>query len=377
MNKKILITGGAGFIGTSLALKLIEQGKQVVVLDNLSPQIHGENPEKSFLFSKIKGKVDFYNGDVVNESDWDKLPKDIDAIVHLAAETGTGQSMYQIKRYSEVNITGTSIALERSKSYFTNVEKFVVASSRAIYGEGKYIQKSTNNFIYPIQRNEKDLDRGIFDPTLDEEILAMVATDENSLKNPVSVYGITKLSQEQLTLNVCNAFQIPAVALRFQNVYGPGQSLENPYTGILSIFSKQLLNQKPINIFEDGLESRDFIYIDDVVDSIILSLESDNANGKAYNVGTGVATTVQEVADLLKKYYNSDSKISISGNYRVGDIRHNKADISAIQNDLNFNPKYDFATGLKQFTNWVLTQKIGSLNYEDSLKELKDKGLLK
>jgi len=373
---KILITGGAGFIGTALALKLIEQGKKIVILDNLSTQIHGEDAENSFLYSKIKGKVDFFKGDVALDADWDKLPKDIDAIIHLAAETGTGQSMYQIKRYSDVNINGTSIALERAKSYFENIKKFVVASSRAIYGEGKYVE-SNNQPVYPIQRNESDLNQGIFDPTLNGEILKMVSTDEDSLKNPVSVYGITKLSQEQLTLNVCNAFGIPAVALRFQNVYGPGQSLENPYTGILSIFSKQLLNQKPINIFEDGLESRDFVYIDDVVESIILSLKNDSANGKSYNVGTGVATTVSEVAELLKKYYNSTSEISVSGNYRVGDIRHNKADISAIQNDLGFSPKFDFATGLKNFTDWVLTQKVEGLNYEDSLKELKEKGLLK
>ena len=198
-----------------------------------------------------------------------------------------------------------------------------------------------------------------------------------NLKIPEYINGITKQVQEQLVLNVCKSIGIAGVALRFQNVYGPGQSLTNPYTGILSVFSNLILNKKEINIFEDGLESRDFVYIDDVVESIYLSLINDNANDKSYNVGTGIATTVNEVATILQKCYNIDIPTTISGNYRLGDIRHNFADISLIQKDLNWSPKVDINKGLQNFSKWVLSQKLPELKYEKSLEEMKEKGMFK
>jgi dTDP-L-rhamnose 4-epimerase len=233
------------------------------------------------------------------------------------------------------------------------------------------------NTIYPDARLEMDMDKGVFEPQKDGKSLQVIATKESAPFKPQSVYGITKQVQEQLVLNVCGSINIPAVALRFQNVYGPGQSLKNPYTGILSIFSTLIHNQNPINIFEDGLESRDFVYIDDVVNSIVVSLESDKANGKSYNVGTGEATNVIEVAEALQELYGKQVPTQVTGNYRKGDIRHNFADMSLIKHDLDYEAKIDFKTGLKYFTDWVSSQTIEASQYEKSIEEMKAKGIMK
>ena len=209
------------------------------------------------------------------------------------------------------------------------------------------------------------------------EILTPLPTDESSSLHPISVYGITKQIQEQLVMSVCSSVNIDAVALRFQNVYGAGQSLQNPYTGILSIFSSQILNDENLNIFEDGEESRDFIYIDDAVEAIILSLENTNLNKEIFNIGTGISTTVLDVAETLKKYYKKDIEINISGQFRIGDIRHNFAEISWAQKKLNFYPKISFEEGIRKFTTWVLKQKKGKINLNQSLNEMREKGLLK
>lgn len=372
----ILITGGSGFIGSALSLKLVENNFKVTVLDNLSPQIHGENPENSLLYLKIKDKVNFVRGDVRNIEDWNKVLPNQDVIVHLAAETGTGQSMYEIERYVDVNTKGTALFLDFLANTKNSVKKVIIASSRSIYGEGKYKDKH-ENFYYPESRNDSDMQQKQFDPQYEGTPLIAVATDEKSEIHPISIYGITKQVQEQLVMNVCKSIGIAGVSLRFQNVYGPGQSLTNPYTGILSVFSNLILNNKPINIFEDGLESRDFVYIDDVVNSIFLSILSDNANNNCYNVGTGVATTVLEVATILQNCYQINVETTISGNYRLGDIRHNFADISKIKNDINWVPQTNINQGLKEFSNWVLGQKLPKLEYEKSLSEMKEKGMFK
>jgi dTDP-L-rhamnose 4-epimerase len=379
MSKKILITGGAGFIGSNLALALIKKGYTVTVLDNLSKQIHGNNPETtSELFLSIKDKVKFILGDVTNEESWKQSIADNEIIVHLAAETGTGQSMYQIYKYTDVNIGGTALMLDMLSSQSHVVKKVVVASSRAIYGEGKY-KSATKGFVYPESRNVEKMTSGYFEVTIDDsdEILELEATDESSKIHPTSVYGITKQNQEQMVMTVCPSLQIAPVAFRYQNVYGPGQSLKNPYTGILSIFSTQIKNGKSINIFEDGKESRDFVYIDDVVNATIAGIENEKANGQVFNVGTGVATTVIEVAENLIKNYNIEVPVSITGNFRIGDIRHNFADISKIKNLLNFTPRISFQEGIKNFTNWVNTQEVIESRYDQSLQELKSKGLMK
>jgi dTDP-L-rhamnose 4-epimerase len=380
MNKqKILITGGAGFIGSNLSLFLLDKGYEVTVLDNLSEQIHGTDAEnKSPLYLSIKDKVRFIKGTVTSAEDWNNAIADNEIIVHLAAETGTGQSMYQIRKYTEVNIGGTALMLDILANNKTAVKKIVVASSRAIYGEGKYISQELGT-VYPAHRSSKEMGAGNFEVTYPgtTKPLQLVATDEESKIHPSSVYGITKYNQEQMVMTVCPSLGIAPIAFRYQNVYGPGQSLSNPYTGILSIFSTLIKNNKSINIFEDGKESRDFVYIDDVVQATYLGIEKAAAEGEIFNVGTGIATTVSEVADLLVDYYGAAIPVQVTGNYRLGDIRHNYADIAKIENLLSFKPAYDFKTGLKKFTDWVNGQEVQKTTYEDSINEMKAKGLMK
>lgn len=376
--KNVLITGGAGFIGSNLALKLVEKGYEVTVLDNLSPQIHGENPtETSPLYLSIKDKVKFIHGTVTSKEDWEKALKGQDAIVHYAAETGTGQSMYDVEKYVDVNINGTALMLNLLVNDSYSVKKVVVASSRSIYGEGKYISKELGA-VYPTQRDSVFMNQGDFEVKYpNSSALTLVGTDEDSKIHPSSVYGITKQNQEQMVLTVCPTVDIAGVAFRYQNVYGPGQSLKNPYTGILSIFSTQIKNGNNINIFEDGLESRDFVYIDDVVDATILGLEKEEANNQVFNVGTGVATNVLTVANELVKNYGVDVSINVSGNYRLGDIRHNYADLTKINKLLGFSPKVAFEAGLKKFAEWVNTQEVQEDKYQKSIDEMKAKGLYK
>lgn len=376
--ERILITGGAGFIGSRLSLCLVEQGYEVTVLDNLSKQIHSDAPEQSFLYNSIKDKVSFIHGDVRSLSDWQKAIDGNDVIVHLAAETGTGQSMYQIDKYVEVNCGGTAKMLDVLANSQHNVRKVIVASSRAIYGEGKYLCEKHGE-VFPERRNQSNLDSGKFECKCNHcgGELELMPTDENSKIHPESIYGITKSNQEQMVLMSCESLNISAVALRYQNVYGPGQSLTNPYTGILSIFSTRILNNNSINVFEDGEESRDFVYIDDVIDATILAIQKDIKNNIALNVGSGVSTTVKYLADSLKKLYDSGIEINISGDYRIGDIRHNKADIKKVKEVLGYSPKMSFEVGLRNFVDWVKRQEIQSDNYEESITEMKKKGLMK
>lgn len=375
MNKNVLITGGAGFIGSNLALKLVEKGYKVTVLDNLSEQIHGTNSD---LLQSIEGKVTFIKGDVRNRADWQKALLHQHIVVHLAAETGTGQSMYEVQKYVDVNINGTAIFLDYLVNEKHSVEKVIIASSRAIYGEGKY-KCVEHGLIYPDERLEKDLSKGDFEPKCPvcNTDLLLQATDENSKIHPSSIYGITKQNQEQMVLNVCQSIGIPAVAFRYQNVYGPGQSLKNPYTGILSIFSTQIKNGNDINIFEDGKESRDFVFIDDVVKATVLGIQKKEADFEVFNVGSGKGTTVTDVAQTLKSLYKSPVNIKETGNFRLGDIRHNYADLSHIQNKLGFQPDVDFQTGVAAFAEWVNGQEIQEDRYLKSIEEMKAKGLFK
>jgi dTDP-L-rhamnose 4-epimerase len=377
--KNILITGGAGFIGSAIALELIKNGYAVTVLDNLTKQIHGNNPESSFLYSRIKDKVNFIRGDVSNRTDWERALKDQDAAIHLAAETGTGQSMYEIEKYCGSNIYGTALLLDILINKKISIQKLVLASSRAVYGEGKYLCDE-HGFVYPDGRLENDMLHGDFENKcpICRKNITLKATDEMSKIHPSSIYGITKQIQEQMVLLVCKAINVPAVAFRYQNVYGPGQSLKNPYTGILSIFSTNFIHNRPINIFEDGQESRDFVYIDDVVNATILGLEKHEADFEIFNIGSGKCTTVLKVAEILKCLYGSESEISVTGNFRLGDIRHNFADISKIKKILGFSPQYNFDQGIKKFSEWVKQERVEKDNeYQHSLEEMKNRGLFK
>ncbi len=375
--KNILISGGAGFIGSNLTKRLVSKGYNITILDNLSKQIHGKD-QISELYNSVKEISTFILGNVCNQEDWKKSLKGQDAVIHLAAETGTGQSMYEVSRYNDVNILGTSHLLDFLANNKNSVKKMIIASSRSIYGEGKY-KCENHGVVYPNDRIASNMLKGKFDLFCDVcgGELDLMPTDENSKIHPSSIYGITKQHQEQMILLMGKSLGIPAVALRYQNVYGPGQSLSNPYTGILSIFSTRMLNGNDIDIYEDGEESRDFVYIDDVVEATILALEKEEANHQVFNVGSGVATTVSQVANSLKSLYNSNANISIGGSFRLGDVRHNYADLNKIKDILGFKAKFDFQTGISRFADWVKNQEVKEDKYEQSLIELKNKGLIK
>ncbi|MER2471007.1 NAD-dependent epimerase/dehydratase family protein [Photorhabdus laumondii] len=376
---KIFITGGAGFIGSNLTNKLCALGHQVTVFDILSPQIHGKNPlVTSPLFQSLDQRVSFVLGDVRDRSSLEKLILEQDAIIHLAAETGTGQSMYEIERYMDINTNGTAIILDILTNNKNNVSKFVVASSRAIYGEGKYLNDNMEE-VYPSTRLDSDLRVGRFElyDNKSGNPLHIAATDEESKIHPSSIYGITKQVQEQMVMTVCPNIGISPIALRYQNVYGPGQSLSNPYTGILSIFSTRILNNNPVEIYEDGIESRDFVFIDDVVDATIKAVLSDKSQAGIYNVGTGAAVPVLTVLHEMMKHYNRNVEYSISGRYRLGDIRHNFACVKKISRELDFNAKIDFSSGVEKFCSWVLEQPLQEDTYERSAVEMSSRGLLK
>lgn len=382
MGKLVLITGGAGFIGSNLALKLLTKGYRVRILDNLSPQIHGANPEEtSFLYGTIKDKCEFILGSVNNDKDIIAAMIGVNYVIHLAAETGTGQSMYQIAKYVEINSLGTAKLLDYIVNHKNEVEKFIIASSRSIYGEGKYYSDELGKFVFPLSRSYQQLKAGDFEVKYKEvnSPLSLRATDEDSAINTESLYAVTKFNQEQMALTVCKSIGVSCVAFRYQNVYGPGQSLINPYTGILAIFSSLINSESTIRIFEDGLESRDFVYIDDVTDATIAGMEA-NIYNEVFNVGYGEPISVIRVAKTLMDCYHKKTEMIITGEFRLGDIRHNYADITKIKKVLGFAPAINFEAGIRKFANWVKLQKPVSStaeSYERSLDELRKKGLMK
>ncbi|WP_375697506.1 NAD-dependent epimerase/dehydratase family protein [Pseudophaeobacter sp. TrK17] len=376
--KRVLITGGAGFIGSNLARALNARGYAVTVLDVLSPQVHGASPFTSPLVRSLEGVARLVHGSVTDKALMSLELTEADVIVHLAAETGTGQSMYNVHSYSDVNIGGTTLMLDILGSVPHLVKRMVVASSRSIYGEGRY-RDDEGRYVYPKQRRMVDCENGLFDPINPRTGTAyeLCATDEDSKIHPSSVYGITKQVQEQMVMTVAPLLGIEPVALRYQNVYGPGQSLANPYTGILSIFSNLILQKKEINVFEDGLESRDFVFISDVVAATILAIEHDNAPGEVFNVGSGVPTTVLEVVDRLRRHLGTDGGYRVSGEFRIGDIRHNYADLTRISDRLGYLAQVPFEVGIERFAVWVADQGPENSAYERSLAEMRQRGLMK
>lgn len=378
MPEHVLITGGAGLIGTRLAARFAADGHDVTVLDSLIPQVHGDDPQQtSPLLRSLDGIAQVIVGTVTSTDDLRAALAGATVVVHLAAETGTGQSMYEIDRYVETNVGGTAKLLDILANDDTSVRRVVIASSRSIYGEGAY-ETPDGRRVYPEHRADADMAAGDFDVHFPgESELRLIPTDESALLHPSSVYGITKQMQESLVMTVAPTIGIEATSVRYQNVYGPGQSLKNPYTGILSIFSTLIRQGKDINIFEDGEESRDFVYIDDVVEATYLAATDPRAAGETFNVGSGVATTVNEVVSALFAAFGREVPTRISGNYRLGDIRHNVADTSRLSSVLGFTPRVGFREGVSAFAEWVLSEPIEEDGYQRSLDEMSKRNLLK
>lgn len=370
MSKKVLITGGAGFIGSHLADELIENGYKVRALDNLSEQVHGKNAKRpDYLHPEVELQI----GDVRDRTAVEKALDGIDAVFHLAAMVGVGQSMYQIKDYTEVNNVGTAVLMEALME--KPVDKLVTASSMSIYGEGLY-QDSREQDRMKCDRKLSDLKKGkweLYDEN--ENQLTPVPTPETKQPNLSSVYALSKYDQERLSLITGKAYNFPATALRFFNVYGTRQALSNPYTGVLAIFASRLLNENPPMIFEDGNQKRDFIHVKDVARACRLAMETPEADGEVFNIGSGNIYTIQFIADKLAEVMGKPGiKAEITGKYRVGDIRHCFADTTKAKNLLGFEPKVKFEEGLYELAEWLKTQ-IAIDNVGKASNELSKRGL--
>jgi len=349
MSKKMLISGGAGFIGSHLCDKLLENGYSVRVLDNLSEQVHGAGCERPVY---LHNDVELIKGDVRDKEAVKKALKGIDVVYHFAASVGVGQSMYEIASYTEVNNLGTAVFLEALVE--NPVEKLVVASSMSVYGEGLYLN-SHGEYVSGFERSISDLKKGrweLYD--VNGEQLQPVPTNES--KQPVlgSVYALSKYDQEQMSLMIGRAYNIPVVALRFFNVYGTRQSLSNPYTGVLAIFASRFLNEKPPVIFEDGNQKRDFVHVKDVARACVLAGEAGKGNGHVINIGSGNEYTINFIAEKLaevmgKKHIRPD----LTGKYRAGDIRHCFADTERARELVGFTPEVELEDGLAELAQWL------------------------
>lgn len=370
----ILVTGGAGFIGTHLVRALCQHGYCVVVYDNLLPQVHGQEPDLPSLPDKAKLVV----GDVRDRQALSEVVLEADVIYHLAALTGVGQSMYEISNYTDVNCVGTANLLQCLIDCQRPIKRLILASSRAVYGEGKYYCQQHDRFCFPVPRSLSAMSSDQWELKCPEcgGLMEFTPTDEASLPQPSSVYAISKLAQEHLCLNVGRAHNISTIVLRYFNVYGPGQPLLNPYTGILSIFSSLILNGGDLEIYEDGCQSRDFVSVYDVVQANLLALETDAAF-RIYNVGTGIPTSVSDLARLLVELYGTNTSCMVTGKYRVGDIRHCVADIRRIQHELGYEPKVPLKEGVSEFISWVEQQPKQQSRYVLSKAELVDHRLLR
>ena len=375
MSQLVLVTGGAGFIGTHLARRLIGAGLKVRILDNLSPQIHAADARGHYA---PPAGAEFILGDVTSRKDVEEAIADVDTIVHLAAETGTGQSMYEIERYYRVNVQGTALIFDvlanQNSSKTPNV---VLASSRSVYGEGAYHCPTCDARCFPLPRQKPQLAKHDWEPRCEScgGELAPVPTHEGDKLQPASIYAATKLAQEDLVRVATGAQGVAHTIVRFQNVDGGGQSLSNPYTGILSIFSTRIRLGLSLPIFEDGNETRDFVHVDDVAEAVLASVLNPIASGVTANVGSGKATTIFEVATLLAEIMASKEVPHVSGAYRVGDIRHNFADLTRLQETLGVSPGVSLEHGLRRFAEWVATQPIPEDQLDRANEELRQRNL--
>jgi dTDP-L-rhamnose 4-epimerase len=367
----VLVTGGAGFIGSHLVDVLRERGHSVVIYDNFEPQVHKVEP------NYLNENAELIRADMRDRDTLKDAVKDAEIIFHQAAMVGVGQSMYQIEKYVDVNTFASAKLLDILANDEHGVKKLIVASSMSIYGEGAY-QCEDCDRVYPALRSDEQLRRRKWEMTCPNcsKDLVPVPTDESKPLQPTSIYAITKKDQEEMCLAIGRSYGIPTVALRYFNVYGPRQSLNNPYTGVCAIFSSRIKNDNPPLIFEDGLQSRDFVSVHDIVKANILAMESSNANYEIFNVGTGKATNILEIALLLIKLYNRDSKLrpEITNKYRAGDIRHCFADISKIKNKLGYNPKVNFDQGMRELVEWGENEEAVD-RFKEAHEELLRRGL--
>lgn len=374
MNKKyqnVLITGGAGFIGSFLVDRLIKDGYRVKIFDNLEKQVHfGKKPEY------INKNADFIKGDMRNYSNLERAIKGVNIIFHLASAVGVGQSNYQIKKYIDSNILGTANILDLLVNKKNKVEKFITISSMTGYGEGSY-KCSNCGIVRPSLREEAQLkkrDWQLYCPIC-RRLVIPVPTDETALDFPNSIYGFSKKAQQDMALLIGKLYQLPVVVLRGFNVYGPRQSLSNPYTGVTAIFISRLKNNQPAVVYEDGQQTRDFVSVHDIVDAFVLTLEKKEANYEMFNIGSGRGTTILEVGQTLSKLLKKSGLIEVNQKYRKNDIRHCFADIKKAEKLLGWKPKITLERGFKELIEWSKAEKAED-NFLKAQVQLESKGLI-
>ena len=372
MRKKVLITGGAGFIGSHLTDSLISQAHDVVIFDNLEKQVHPNSQIPSYL----NPKATFIEGDVRDIDGLKKAIADIDVVFNFASAVGLGQSMYEISRYVSTNSLGTANLLDVLVNHDHDVKKVIVASSMSKYGEGAYICEDHGE-VHPNIRPHSQLLKGDFDVRCPHCNLGLkpIPTREDKALLSSNLYSLTKKHQEEMTMSICGTYGIPSTALRFFNVFGPRQSLNNPYTGVAAMFLSRIKNDNPPVIFEDGLQTRDFVSVHDIVSANVLSMNSSSANNQVFNVGSGIPLQIKEVAETLIKVNGSRLTPMITHKARKNDVRHCYADISKIRSLLGFEPKISFEHGIKELISWSRDEKAID-KIDEANKLMEKKGLI-
>lgn len=370
--RRVLVTGGAGFVGSHLVDALVKRGDRVRVLDNFDPQVHG--PARAAP-DWLSAEAELIEGDVRDRSIWDRALGGVDVIYHLAAAVGVGQSMYQVADYTEVNTQGTANLLQALIDRKQQPDRLVVASSMSIYGEGRS-RRPDGKRPTVTRRRTVDLREHLWelwDP--DGTELTPEPTPEDEPLDPTSIYALTKKDQESMSLLVGEAYEIPTTALRFFNIYGPRQALSNPYTGVVAIFSSRLLNGEPPLIYEDGAQQRDFVSIHDIVRALLLAADEAGAVGQVFNIGSGQPVTIMDVARQLASVLGEDLEPEVTGRYRVGDIRHCTADISKARRAIGYEPEVTLKEGMQELLGWLRDQERPESRAGEHVADLASRGL--
>jgi dTDP-L-rhamnose 4-epimerase len=352
MSKKVLVTGGAGFIGSHLVDALLRRGDSVRIYDNLSPQVHPAG-----LPDYLAGEAEFIRGDMRDADRLRDAVRNVDVVFHLAAAVGVGQSMYEIAQYIGANTQGTANLLQILLDTKIKIEKLLVASSMSIYGEGRYLCSACGEVAPPV-RSQQQLLRKEWDALcpLCGRTLAPVPTGESKPLQCSSIYALSKKDQEEMVLLFGRTYGLPVAALRYFNIYGPRQALSNPYTGVAAIFASRLLNRRAPMVFEDGRQMRDFVSVHDIVRANLLAIDREQADGMALNVGSGQPVTIEQMARVLAAALDTAIPAELTGKHRAGDIRHCFADISAAERVLGYKPKVRFAEGIRELVHWLRQQ---------------------